>query len=155
MQLQPLRPRQGADRRNFLRLIDAASFGGLRDRDGMRPRLMHIAADRTGDGADAVRRQLGVLAIGQQQLGTMGEKARRAALVILDMSVAVADHSAIRLHHRRQSKAVGRRTAGHPDRADRATEQRRKGFVQRLGQAVIVIGWLRASASFIASQTAG
>jgi hypothetical protein len=71
---------------------------------------MHIAADRTGDIADALRRQLGIVAVGQHQFRAMGEKPRRAALVGLDMRLSVADQR----HHGGTIVASARQLAAVP-----------------------------------------
>ena len=105
---------------------------------------MDIVADRIDHVANRLRGQLRAVAAiastGEKQLGTMEVEAGRPALVHLDMRLAVADHAAMRRAHRRQRKAIGRRTRGDPQDGGFAPEQLGKSCVEPLRQRIAVIG---------------
>src|SRR3546814_6902472 len=74
----------------------------------MRLHLVDVVSDGRQHGLNRLRRQLRALSLAQQQLGAMGVEFWRAALVILDMGVAMADDAAVGWTERRQRQRVGR-----------------------------------------------
>ena len=127
------------NRRDFVRAIGAPILAGLGDRNRVRLHLVHIVADRVDHRANRVRRQLGTLSIGQHQLGPVKKEARRAALVHFDMRLTMADHAAVRGHHRTQRKAIGRSARCDPQHRNFASEKLRKPIVELLRMRIAVI----------------
>jgi hypothetical protein len=96
------------------------------------------------NGGDGFGRQLRPFAFADQQLRAPGVEFRRAALVGLDMGMAVADDRAERRAQRRQGERIGRRPGRHPQGGDIGLEQLREGLVEPGAPAIAVIGGVEA-----------
>src|SRR3546814_3714530 len=73
--------------------------------------LMDVVAHACECGGDRFGGQLGAGAVREPQLGAVGVEFGRAAFVILDMRVAVADDAAVRRAERGEREAVRRGAA--------------------------------------------
>ena len=105
----------------------------------MRLNLVHIVADRVDDGADRIGRQLGAIALRQQQLCAVKIEAWRAPFVRFDMGFFVADDSPMRLNHGCQGKTVGCRPRSYPQNRTWLAEQVGKSLVESIAQTIPVI----------------
>src|SRR3546814_10476166 len=74
---------------------------------------MDVVAHAIECGGDRFGGQLGAGAVREPQLGAVGVEFGRAAFVILDMRVAVADDAAVRRAERGEREAVRRGAARH------------------------------------------
>ena len=120
------RPRSCASAPSARRLVggvDEAVFGGVGDREGVRLGLVDVVADRGERGGGGLRRQLGADAFGEHQLGAMGVEFGRAAFVVLDVGVAVADDRAVRRAQGGEGERIGRGAGGDPQGRDLGLEQ--------------------------------
>src|SRR3546814_12096269 len=84
----------------------------------MRLHLVDVVSDGRQHGLNRLRRQLRALSLAQQQLGAMGVDFWRAALVIPDMGVALADDARVGWPERRPRPRVARRPRRPPYRPD-------------------------------------
>jgi hypothetical protein len=89
-------------------------------------------ADRGDQRFHRRRRQFRAGPLADQQLGAAGIEFGRAAFVILDMGLAMADDAAMRRAERGQGEAVRGRAGRHPKRLDIALEQSGEGRIQPL-----------------------
>jgi hypothetical protein len=139
VEAEPARAGHFTQRRDLVRRVDQSVFGRIGDRQSRRLHLMHVVADRREQGLHRVRRQLGAFALRQQQLGAVGVEFGRAAFVILDMGVAMADDALMRLAQSGQRERIGGRAGRHPKRPHLAPEQVRERAVQPFAQCIAVI----------------
>ena len=96
MEAQTVRFGDIPQRRDFGRRIDPAIFSGIGDGQGIRLRPMHPARRRCQLCREGIRRNLGPFPVDQGEFGPMGVKFRRAAFIILNMGILMAQHAAIR-----------------------------------------------------------
>ena len=136
---RPALLRQLAERGDFGGAIDEAIFGRVGDRDRRRLDLVHVVADAVARGRDRLGRDLGALAVEQDQLRAAGEEAGRARLVDLDMRVAVAEDRPVGRAQRGEREAVGSGAGRHPECANFGPEQVGEGAVEPLAPLVAVI----------------
>ena len=106
----------------------------------MRLDAVDVVGDRIENGPDRLGRQLRADAVGKEQLGAVGVEFRRAALVVLDVRVAVADDPAVRRAECCEREAVSRGTGGDPEDCDLGLEQRGQTAVELLAPRVAGIG---------------
>ena len=140
VQAEPARAGELADRGDFVGRIDQAIFGRVGDRDRVRLDLVDVV----GGSRRSPRGSLSGVSFApspsaEHQLGAMRVEFGRAAFVVLDMRVAVADDAAVRRAQRGEREAVGGGARRHPQRAHLGPEQRRRSRASSC--------WLSASPS--------
>ena len=133
VEAEPARLGEIAERGDLVGRVGQAVFGGVGDRQRVRLDLMHVVADPGEHARHRIGRQLRARSVGEQQLGAVEVEARRAAFVVLDMRVAVADHRAVRLAQARRARGNWPRcptastARGPSSRTDRRSARRAAG----------------------------
>ena len=140
VEAEPALLRQRADRSDFEGKVHAAVFGGVGDRDRVRLDAVDVVGDRVDDCADRVGGQFGPVAVSEEQLGAVGVEFGRAALIVLDVRVAVADDPAVRRAQCGEREAVGGGAGGDPEHRDLGLEQFGQPAVELLAPRVAGIG---------------
>ena len=101
---------------------------------------MDVVRDRIRDRRDAFGRQLGARPGDRHKFGAVRIEFGRAAFVILDMRVAVAQHSAERRAQGGEGERIGGGSGRHPQDGDLAPEQFGQARIERAAQRIAVIG---------------
>ncbi len=148
MQLQPELAAGPSNRTNLFDLIQLARLCWLGDGDDARFGIVNVSALER-DGADGLRRELAVWRRGDEELGAVGEKLRRTALVRLDVRRFGTDDAVIALAEGGEREGVGRCsiedeedfTIGFEESAKRV---RCAGgpYVAAIGRLVAVVGFV-------------
>ena len=84
-----------AERRDLGRRINPTIFRRVGDGQSVGLRPVHTARRCRQPCRERIRRQLGAVPLNQGELGPMGVKFRRAAFIVLNVRVPVAQHTAI------------------------------------------------------------
>ena len=97
---------EAGERLELIDRVDGAPFGGLGEREYARFRVVDVSALKDY-ALDLGGGEFALGAGGDEDLGAVGEKLRRAAFIGLDVRVVVADDAVIALAERGEGEGVG------------------------------------------------
>ena len=136
---EPCAPRYPAQFAELSERIDAAHLGRLRDADHRGLHRLHLATPTVHGSGKGIRVQLAVVSGKGDQLGSVAEELRSPGLIVVDVTVPVAQHCPPRRGEGRQGEAVRGRPRAHDEHIKLAFEDISKPPGHPFGDVICTI----------------
>ncbi len=140
VQGQPGIAADGADGLDLVQRVDAAGLGGLGDADAGGRHRMHVAGLAVRFMRQLPGVELGGGAIEQRQARAAAVELGRAAFIVGDVAVRMAQHAAPGRRQRRQRQRIGGGAGGHQQHVDLVLEDLGQAAFDPQGDVVGAVG---------------